>query len=47
MRNFHLYEKGAISQQDFNFSIYSLPEVQCLYILSKRNSSAALKYVKI
>lgn len=28
MRNFHLYENGALSQQDFNFSIYSLPEVQ-------------------
>lgn len=47
MRNFHPYEKGALNQQDFNFCIYSLPEVQGLYILSKKLFSAALKYVKI
>lgn len=47
MRNFHFYEKGALRQQDFQLQYLQFTWGATIYILSKRNSSAALKYVKI
>lgn len=41
------YEKGALRQQDFQLQYLQFTWGATIYNLSKRNSSAALKYVKI